>query len=141
MFQYRGELPLARETAWARLVAISSWWEGSHTYSGDAANLTLDPVAGGCWCEMWEAGEIEHGRVVAAMKNNVLRVQGAFGPLQEMGVNAVLTITLNDGASAGATGFTMDYRVAGSSLSNLAPLATIVDGVLQSQFDRLLKLQ
>ena len=139
VLQYKGELPLPRDEAWTRLVAISSWWNGSHTYSGDATNLTLDAVAGGCWCEMWEEGEIEHGRVVMAMKNNVLRVQGAFGPLQELGVNAVLTVTLADGAQTGMTSVTMDYRVVGSSLTDLSPLAPIVDGVLQEQVNRLVK--
>ena len=37
-----------RET-WDALVQPSRWW--SHTWSGDKANLTLDPRAGGCFCE------------------------------------------------------------------------------------------
>src|SRR3546814_9802807 len=27
------------------------WWNGAHSYSGSAANLRLEPVAGGCFCE------------------------------------------------------------------------------------------
>lgn len=139
VFQYKGQAPLARAEAWKRVVALGSWWGDAHTYSGSASNMTVDPMAGGCWCEVWPGGEIEHGRVMLALPSQTLRLAAALGPLQELGVSAALTITLEDGPSSGATSVTWDYRVTGSSLSNLAPLAPLVDGVLQEQFDRLLK--
>ena len=36
---------------WRALIDPAKWWSNEHTFSGDAANLTLDPVAGGCFCE------------------------------------------------------------------------------------------
>lgn len=60
---------------WAALGRIGEWWESSHTYSGDAANLTLDLKAGGCFCEAVPAdgGTIEHMRVIHARPGATLR--------------------------------------------------------------------
>ncbi|HEY7799959.1 MAG TPA: hypothetical protein VIA80_14415 [Hyphomonadaceae bacterium] len=139
VFQYKGQVPLARAEAWKRLIAIGSWWSDGHTYSGSASNMTIDPMAGGCWCETWPGGEIEHGRVALAMPDQMLRLSAALGPLQDLGVSGALTVTFEDGATSGATGVTWDYKVVGSSLTNLAPMAQVVDGVMQEQFDRLVK--
>jgi len=139
VFQFKGDMPLSRDAAWTRVLTIGSWWNDAHTYSGKASNITVDAVAGGCWCEMWAGGEVEHGRVVALMRNDLVRFQTALGPLQETGVSGVMTITLADGAGPNTTTITMDYRVVGSSLTNLAPMASPVDGVLQEQFNSLIK--
>jgi hypothetical protein len=127
------EAPLDRDAAWARLVDVASWWNDSHTYSGDAKSLSLDAQAGGCWCEAWAGGEVEHGRVVMVMPRQMLRVDGAFGPLQDLGVSAAMTFTLSDGPTAGTTKLTLDYKAVGSSLSGLDQLAPIVDQVLAEQ--------
>ena len=139
VLHYKGQVPLARDEAWKRLVALGTWWSDAHTYSGSASNMTVDPMAGGCWCEIWPGGEIEHGRVVLAMPNQMLRFSTALGPLQDLGVSGALTVTLEDGAASGATSITWDYKVVGSSLTNLEPMAKPVDGVMQEQFDRLVK--
>lgn len=127
------EAPLDRDDAWARLVDISSWWSGSHTYSGSADSLSLDAQAGGCWCEIWSGGEVEHGRVMMVTPKQTLRVDGAFGPLQDLGVSAAMTFTLADGSAPGKTKLTLDYKVVGSSLSGLDKLAAVVDQVLAEQ--------
>jgi len=133
--QIVAEAPLDRDAAWARLLDVASWWSSDHTYSGDARSLSLDAQAGGCWCEIWNGGEVEHGRVVMVTPKQTLRVDGAFGPLQEMGVQAAMTLTLSDGA-AGKTRLTLDYKASGSSLSGLDKLAPIVDQVLGEQVKR-----
>ena len=133
--QIVAEAPLDRDAAWARLLDVASWWSSDHTYSGDARSLSLDAQAGGCWCEIWNGGEVEHGRVVMVMPKQTLRVDGAFGPLQEMGVQAAMTLTLSDGG-AGKTKLTLDYKASGSSLSGLDKLAPIVDQVLGEQVKR-----
>jgi hypothetical protein len=71
--------------------------------------------------------------------NEVLRFSAGLGPLQDSGVNAALTITLADGATPGTTAVTWDYKVVGSTLTNLASMAPIVDTVLQEQFNRLIR--
>jgi hypothetical protein len=132
VIQIKGEVALDRDAAWARLLDIGSWWNGGHTYSGDAANMKLDAMAGGCWCELWAGGEVEHGRVMLVMPLSLVRLDAALGPLQEMGVSGAMTLTLSDGA-AGGTAITLDYKVSGSSLSGLDGLADTVNQVLSEQ--------
>lgn len=139
VIQIKGEVALDRDDAWARLLEIGLWWNGGHTYSGDAANLKLDAMAGGCWCELWAGGEVEHGRVVMVMPKSVLRASTALGPLQDLGVSGALTFTLSDGA-AGKTVITLDYKVSGSSASGLDKLAGPVDQVLSEQVAGFTKL-
>jgi len=139
LITHSAEIPLDRETAWARLVEIGRWWNDAHTYSGVAANMSLEPRAGGCFCETWENGaaSVEHGRVVLAIPGHVLRLYAALGPLQETGAAGVLSaqFTETDGRLTAA----MTYRVSGPESANLAALAPIVDQVLGEQFAGLLR--
>jgi hypothetical protein len=134
--QIKAEVALDRDDAWGRLLDISSWWSGEHTYSGSARSLSVDAVAGGCWCELWNGGEVEHGRVLMVMPKQSIRFDTALGPLQQMGVAGVMTITLADGASAKRTAVTLDYQVSGSSLSGLDKIADVVNQVLSEQVKR-----
>lgn len=126
--------------AWRALTQIGRWWNSTHTFSGDSRRLTLDARAGGCWCERWGGGSVEHMRVVASYEDEgvrTLRLEGGLGPLQELGVSGVLTFTLRPRAS-GAT-IAMTYRVAGEPHLNLESIAPLVDGVLMEQFGRLVR--
>jgi hypothetical protein len=136
VIQIKGEAPLAREEAWARLLKIGSWWSDGHTYSGKASAMTIDPVAGGCWCEKWSGGQVEHGRVIYIQPKEAIRFSSALGPLQSLGVTGALTLTLADGSSPGKTAITLDMKVTGSSLSGLDKMAPLVDGVLAEQVKR-----
>lgn len=139
VIQIKAEAPLDRDAAWARLLDISRWWNGDHTYSGSAESVSVDAVAGGCWCEFWSGGEVEHGRVIMVMPKQTLRLSTALGPLQEMGVTGVMTLTLSDGGSAGKTAITLDYKVTGGSLSGLDKIAPVVNQVLTEQVTRFAK--
>jgi hypothetical protein len=136
--EFKGELAMPRDAAFQRVVAVGSWWSDAHTYSGKASAMTIVPAAGGCWCETWSGGEVEHGRVIAVMTNQILRLQSALGPLQGTGVNGALTFTLADGPQPMTTSITLTYEVVGSSLSNLTAMAAPVDMVMKEQFDRLI---
>lgn len=136
IIQIKGEVALTREAAWARLLQVGSWWSKEHTYSGDASNMTIDAVSGGCWCEIWEGGEVEHGRVIYVAPNQAIRLSAALGPLQDLGVNAALTFTLSNGSAPGKTAITLDMRAVGSSLSGMDKMASGVDGVLAEQIRR-----
>ncbi|RYY92004.1 MAG: hypothetical protein EON61_26965 [Alphaproteobacteria bacterium] len=133
VIQVRAEVPLDRDDAWARLLDVSSWWKSSHTYSGNADNLKIDAVAGGCWCELWSGGEVEHGRVVAVMPKEMIRFDAPLGPLQEMGVSTALTFTLSAGSKPNTTSVVVDFNVSGSSLAKLDKLGTVIDGVISEQ--------
>ena len=114
---------------------IDKWWDGAHTYSGSAANLSVAMQPGGCWCERWAEGAVEHARVLMLMRDKAVRFQGALGPLQNLGVNAVLTFLLEP-QTAGTT-LIVGYRVNGSSASGLDKLAAPVDGVIVAAVQRL----
>jgi hypothetical protein len=136
VIQIKGEAPLSREAAWARLLKIGSWWSNDHTYSGQASLMTIDAVAGGCWCEIWAGGEVEHGRAIYVAPNQTIRLSSALGPLQDLGVNASVTFTLSDGSAPGRTVLTLDMKATGSSLSGLDKMAPLVDAVLAEQVKR-----
>lgn len=122
-------------TSFEGLRHIERWWSGEHTYSGDASRLKLDARAGGCWCEVWAEGEIEHGRVLYLKRDAQLRIDGALGPLQGLAVNAVLDFSLTQGKDG--TQIDLVYRVNGSAASKLDTLAPVIDKVLGEQLQRL----
>jgi hypothetical protein len=141
ILQFKGEVALSRDDAWSRLLNPSAWWVKDHTYSGDSKNLSIDAVAGGCWCELWEGGEVEHGRVVYLKRNEAIRYNAPLGPLQGLGVNTVVTFSLADGSAAGRTAITVDMVVVGSSLSGLDKLAAPVNQVLGEQVKSFIALK
>lgn len=139
VIQAEADLEASPADTWRALTRIERWWNSSHTYSGDARRLSLDPRAGGCWCERWGDGQsVEHMRVVLNMEHEgvrTLRLVGGLGPLQELGVNGVLTFTVAPHASGAK--ITVIYRVSGDPGIGLDQLAPLVDGVLLEQFGRL----
>ena len=126
-------------TVWAALSDVARWWDPNHTYSGDARNLSLDPVVHGCFCEKTSlyAG-VEHARVVYALPAKTLRLSGALGPLQEFGVTGSLTWQIE--AAGGGSRITMTYSVGGYADRPLSDWAPIVDEVLVTQMKRLGRL-
>lgn len=124
--------------AWAALLRWGSWWSGEHSYSGTAANFTLDPHAGGCLCERWAGGEVAHGRVLMLMPPSTLRLDAPLGPLQGLAGSSVLTVTLTP--ASGSTRIAIDLRAAGSAADAYDTLAGPVDAVLTVQADRLARL-
>src|SRR5918999_300513 len=44
---------------------IGRWWNPEHTYTGASENLSIEPRAGGCFCEKLKAeGGIQHMAVI-----------------------------------------------------------------------------
>lgn len=126
---------LSPEQIWQKLIVPSSWWHPEHTYSGDAANLSLNIEAGGLWREDWGGGSVTHGTVLYANENEILRLNAPFGPLQEMAVTVVWTISLEafeDGAD-----ITFTEIANGSPQSGLDAIATAVDYVKTEAINRL----
>lgn len=110
---------------------IGSWWDGAHTYSGDAANLSLSLDSGACFCEALPDGsKFEHGRVVV-LDDEHLALDAPLGPLKGRASKADLTFSWPD-AGAGAM-VTMTFVVEGSGLGSFADG---VNGVMAVQFAR-----
>jgi len=118
------------------LVHPAAWWNPDHTYSGSAANLTLDARAGGCLCE-----SLPHGgsalllTVVFAEPGSVLRFRGPMGPFQGQGVDSALTFTLK--AEPGGTLLTLDNNVGGYMKGGFDKWSGIADGMLNDLATRL----
>ncbi|MEQ5786330.1 SRPBCC family protein [Erythrobacter sp. NFXS35] len=133
---------------WLALITPSGWWASEHTWSGEAANLTLTPQAGGCFCEkipeMEDAGRftlegsVEHMRVVHAYPERALRMQGALGPLQSEPVTGILTITISK--VEGGTRIVWEYNVGGAMRYEVPVIARAVDGVMGIQLTALADL-
>ncbi len=133
---FREEVTASTDDAWKAILQLPRWWSDSHTYSGKASNLSLDAVAGGCWCERWGDGNsVQHAQVVMVQPGRAIRVIGSLGPLQELAVNGVLTIATS--AQDGKTFLRMTYRVAGNADAGLEKLAPGVDQVIGAQYRRL----
>jgi hypothetical protein len=138
VLSYSKALAVAPAKVYAVIPAVERWWSGEHTYSGDAANLSMKADAGACFCERWKDNAVRHGVVLMVLRDQLFRIEGAFGPLQGMAVNAVLSIgTRADGEG---TVLTMVYRVNGTSGNGLDKLAPGVDQVLNEQFTRLVNV-
>jgi hypothetical protein len=139
------EVAAGPSEAWKALVEPAGWWNGEHTFSGNAANLALEPRAGGCFCETlpgegekgWlrPRGSVEHMRVVFAEEAKALRMVGALGPLQSEAVQGTLTITLKP--VDGGTRITWDYVVGGYMRYKQEQIAPAVDKVIGEQLARL----
>ncbi|WP_242125614.1 SRPBCC family protein [Sphingobium sp. Sx8-8] len=112
------------------------WWSKEHSFSGNAANLSLKPVAGGCFCETvpgqgGQAGSVEHARVVYAAPDRQLRLSGALGPLQAEAVTGTLNFDIVP-AGKGVR-IVMSYVVGGYVRMGTAKIAPVVDRVLAEQ--------
>lgn len=132
---HRIEIAASPEKVWDTIARPQLWWSKDHTYTGDAAKLSLDPRPGGCWCEKLAGGSIEHARVIYADRGKLLRLSGAFGPLQSGAVAGTLTFTLK--AEGQGTVLTIDYVVGGFHPGGLQGLAKPVDGVFAAQWPAL----
>jgi Polyketide cyclase / dehydrase and lipid transport len=129
----------AADKAYAALLQPAQWWASDHTFSGNAANLVLDAHAGGCWCEnLPGGGSVEHLRVVYVSPGKLIRMRGALGPFQGLGVDGALTWSLKSGASG--TDISVSYVLGGYVKDGFDGLSKAADHVLGEQLDHLKKL-
>ena len=111
------------------------WWSDAHTYSGKAANITLPLRAGGCLCETIPGGgSVRHGVVELVIPDQTVRLDAAFGPLQDEGVSGAYTFALK--AKDGGTELTATYNVGGAR-DFIVSAAPGIDGVLTEAAGRL----
>ena len=119
--------------AWKMLRMPESWWSKDHSWSGDAANFWLDSQAGGCFCEKLPdtgggVGSVQHARVLFSKPGQMLRLSGAFGPLQGEALTGTLTIQIKETPTGSALRF--DYVVGGYMRFKVADIAPAVDKVI-----------
>lgn len=129
------EIAAPPDRVWAALTQVERWWNPAHSHSGAAGALSLKPEAGGCFCERWPGGQVQHAAVVMAMPGQTLRLSGGLGPLQAEAAAVAWTFTLKP--SGAGTILTQTMAVGGWSAGGLDTLAAPVDGVLAEQQGRL----
>lgn len=118
---------------------VSAWWQSDHTFSGNAANLSIDARPGGCFCEVLPGrGGVRHLTVVYGDAGKLLRLTGGLGPLQDLAVEGTMTWKFTE--SGTTTTIEMTYKVGGYAPGGLASLAPVVDTVLGAQVGRLKRL-
>jgi len=138
----------APDVVWKALIAPARWWNGEHSFSGNAENLYLVAQAGGCFCELLRKtdkdniksaeGSVQHMRVVFAQNNKILRMSGALGPLQGEAVTGTLTIVLKPNGENTAVSFA--YKVGGYMEFPVDQIAPAVDNMIGEQLMRLAAL-
>jgi uncharacterized protein YndB with AHSA1/START domain len=125
-------VPVSVDVAWQALVDdVGRWWPADHTWWGDAAKLSIDARAGGCFCEIDGARQAWHMSVRFVDPGKLLRMTGGLGPLQGLGLHGALEWRLesvDDG-----TRITLHYRVGGYSPDDLSKFAPVVDRVQAQQ--------
>ena len=123
------------ETVYQRLLAIGNWWGSSHTFSGDARNLSIDPKPMGCWCEkLPNGGGVRHMQVVNATPGKMLVITGGLGPLQFMAATGSMIFKFSP--QQGGTKLEITYGVTGYFPGGTSGLAPAVESVLTTQFTR-----
>lgn len=113
---------------------VSGWWSSDHTWSGQAANLSMDLKAGRFIERLPNGGFCEHMRIVHHQPGEVLRMTGGMGPLQELGLDGAMTLRLTPAGEK--TRVELVYSVSGFAPGVLEQLPAGVDAVLTLQIDR-----
>ena len=122
---------------YAALLTPGAWWSKDHSWSGSAANLSID-LANGCFCEKLPKGFVRHMTVVFADGATTLRLFGGLGPMQFTGASGHLAFVLKPAGDK--TELTLTYDVGGYAKGGLADKwAAPVDGVLGEAVGRLRK--
>jgi uncharacterized protein YndB with AHSA1/START domain len=99
---------------------VSPWWD--HTFSGDPAELVIEPEFGGRFYERFRAGEPSgalHGRVILVDAPQTLRIHGPLG-LSGRAVDHVANWTLEEIGDGASTRFTVDLAMTGEIDAELA---------------------
>jgi len=114
---------------------IGRWWDSAHTFSGSAANLTIEPRVGGCFCERLRNGAVQLIFFIQLETPRVLVLHGGLGPLGSMGVAGAMEWDLEE--RSGRAQLQVVYNVGGYIKGDFTQLAPLVDGVITSQVKRL----
>ena len=130
------EVTTSPERAYEQFIRVGEWWNARHTWFGDSRNLSIEPVAGGCFCEIDGERSAAHMRVSFVQPGVRMHLLGGLGPLQAMGLQGAMVWSFEPGNNGG-TRILHSYRVTGHASAGLRELAAVVDKVQTDQVDRL----
>jgi uncharacterized protein YndB with AHSA1/START domain len=133
------QIKASPEKVYEAMIQPQRWWHSSHTFSGDAKNLTFDARAGGCWCETLPGGgSALHMTIVNIVPGKLVRMRGALGPFQSTGMEGAMNVTFKP--KNGGTELEVTYNLGGYINGGFDALAGAADGVVNLQFYRLKQL-
>lgn len=114
---------------------VDLWWPKSHSWWGEEGTFSIEPKAGGCFCENAKERSAEHMHIAFVDPNKLLRMTGGLGPLQGMGMHGALDWQFKELAKG--TQVTLSYRVTGINKDGFKQLAKIVADVQKIQLNGL----
>ncbi len=126
-----------RAAVWRAAVgSVGNWWSSDHTISGDATNMSIDPVPQGCFCEaIGQHAGVVHLTVTFVNPEVLLRLTGGLGPLGLLGVDGNMIWEFFDAGDATRVRFA--YAVGGYRPGGLDTVAGPVDFVVGEALMRL----
>lgn len=116
---------------WQRMQHPENWWSSAHSWSGDAANMSVEMRAGGCWCERVGDGVVVHGRILRIDADRAILLDAPLGPLNDAAVTTRLSWRIDNQRVV------WRYQVFGALPMPAAQLAPLVEAVLAEQLRRL----
>jgi hypothetical protein len=131
--QHKQDVAVPRAKLWVALIRWDGWWSPKHSFSGRSPKL--DARANGALSEIWPQGGVLHATVTNIQPPKLLRMNGAFGPLQSMPVTAILNVQIEEVGQNSRV--TLTYTVGGPSSAKLDQLAKPVDTVWAEGVTRL----
>lgn len=133
VLRYEVGLETTPEDIYTAIGEVGRWWDGSHTYSGDGANLTLPLEVGGCFCEALSDGRtFEHGRVMQADPETGVLLEAPLGPLN--GHTSMARLSISWAAANRGYVLVMTFVVRGPGMGDFTDG---VHEVMGGQFSRL----
>jgi len=121
--------------AYQQFLKVSDWWLADHTWFGKSENLSIEPKAGGCLCEIDGDRQVMHLQVALVLPDSEIQFLGGLGPLQSMGVYGAMTWKFTPDPKGSK--ITLTYHVTGFTPAGLDHLAAVVDKVLHDQVNAL----
>jgi hypothetical protein len=112
--------------AFQALVDVGKWWDPAHTYSQDAANLSIDPKPQGCFCERLPGkGAVVHMTVV----NLVPMWRHAHEPDTPAPADcAFISYTTHGGSAKSA----LEQQIQSATAISIGIIESVVPGFLRS---------
>ncbi|MEW9796736.1 SRPBCC domain-containing protein [Alteromonas sp. CYL-A6] len=116
---------------------VDNWWPKDHSWW--RGTFSIDPVGGGCFCEIKGAHQAQHMDIAFVDPPSTLVMRGGLGPLQQMGVSGALTWSLTEQTDDGGTytTITLRYHAQGITEGGFTDFAPIVDKVQALQLNAL----
>lgn len=122
-------VPVDSTAAFKALVEdVDRWWPKDHSWWGNDSKLSIEPRAGGCFCEVAGTQQALHMLVTFVDPGRTLRLLGGLGPLQGMGLHGALEFRFTPIEGEG-TNILMSYRAGGYTPDDLSKFAPVVDRV------------